>query len=135
VASDPDQRRPQTPPPNKRRRLSRSGDFDRVYREGNSRGNRFLVLYSFARREDEPGGEARLGLSVGRRIGRAVQRNKVKRAIREAFWKLGTDLPEAHDYVIVARPGVEGLLEREGPDGIRASLAELVEGSKQERLS
>ncbi len=132
---DQDKRRAQTPPPNKRRRLSRSGDFDRVYREGNSRGNRFLVLYSFARREDEPGGEARLGLSVGRRIGRAVQRNKVKRAIREAFWKLGADLPDAHDYVIVARPGVEGLLEREGPDGIRASLAELVEDPKPERLS
>jgi ribonuclease P protein component len=133
---DQDKRRAQTPPPNqRRRRLSRSGDFDRVYREGNSRGNRFLVLYSFARREDEPGGEARLGLSVGLRIGRAVQRNKVKRAIREAFWKLDAALPDAHDYVIVARPGVEGLLEREGPEGIRASLAELVEDSAQERLS
>ena len=132
---DPDKRRPRTSPPNKRRRLSRSGDFDRVYREGNSRGNRFLVLYSFARREDEPGGEARLGLSVGRRIGGAVQRNKVKRAIREAFWKLDADLPDAHDYVIVARAGVEGLLEREGAEGLRASLAELVETSPQERLS
>jgi ribonuclease P protein component len=132
---DQDKRRAQTPPPSKRRRLSRSGDFDRVYREGNSRGNRFLVLYSFARREDEPGGDARLGLSVGRRVGRAVQRNKVKRAIREAFWKLDAALPDAHDYVIVARPGVEELLEREGPDGIRASLAELVEDSKPERLS
>ena len=119
----------------RRRRLSRSGDFDRVYREGNSRGNRFLVLYSFARGEDEPGGEARLGLSVGRRIGGAVQRNKVKRAIREAFWKLGSRLPERHDYVIVARPGVEGLLEREGADGIQASLAELAEADDQERLS
>jgi ribonuclease P protein component len=146
VASNPEQRRPQTPPPNqgrsqaspsnqRRRRLSRSGDFDRVYREGNSRGNRFLVLYSFARREDEPGGEARLGLSVGRRIGGAVQRNKVKRAIREAFWNLGEALPEGHDYVIVARPGVEGLLEREGGEGVRASLSELVEADGGERLS
>jgi ribonuclease P protein component len=125
-------------PEARRRRLSRSGDFDRVYREGNSRGNRFLVLYSFARREDEPGGEARLGISVGRRIGRAVQRNKVKRAVRDAFWKLGDELPAGHDYVIVARPGVEGLLEREGRDGVRESLAELVEASQPssgERLS
>ena len=125
------QDRPDAP----RRRLSRSGDFDRVYREGNSRGNRFLVLYSFARREDEPGGNARLGLSVGRRIGRAVQRNKVKRAVREAFWALASELAPGHDYVIVARPGVEGLLEREGTDGIRESLAELVGGSSEERLS
>jgi ribonuclease P protein component len=124
--------RPDAP---RRRRLSRSGDFDRVYRDGVSRGNRFLVLYSFARGEEEPGGEPRLGLSVGRKIGRAVQRNKVKRAIREGFWQLAGDLPEGHDYVIVARPGIEGLLEREGGDGVRDSLAELVTASAEERLS
>lgn len=116
-------------------RLSRSGDFDRVYREGSSRGNRHLVLYSFARREDEPGGEARLGVSVGRRVGRAVRRNKVKRAIREAFRELGPELRPGHDYVVVARAGVEDLLEREGPAGVRASLAELVESQPAERLS
>jgi ribonuclease P protein component len=122
-------------PAPRRRRLSRSGDFDRVYRKGASRGNRFLVLYSFARGEEEPGGEARLGISVGRRIGRAVQRNKVKRAIRESFWELADRLPEGHDYVIVARPGVEGLLEREGMGGVRESLAELLVASPEERLS
>jgi ribonuclease P protein component len=122
-------------PGSRRRRLSRSGDFDRVYRDGVSRGNRFLVLYSFARREEEPGGDARLGLSVGRRIGRAVQRNKVKRAVREAFWQLAGDLPAGYDYVIVARPGIEGLLDREGGDGVRDSLAELTAGSAEERLS
>src|SRR5215203_2177877 len=124
--------RPDAP---RRRRLSRSGDFDRVYREGDSRGNRFLVLYSFARGEEEPGGEARLGISVGRRIGRAVQRNKVKRAIRESFWELVERLREGHDYVIVARPGIEGLLEREGVAGVRESLAELLAASPEERLS
>jgi len=127
-----DAERPDAP---RRRRLSRSGDFDRVYRDGVSRGNRFLVLYSFARRDEEPGRDARLGISVGRKIGRAVQRNKVKRAVREAFWQLAEQLPEAHDYVIVARPGVEGLLEREGVDSLRESLAELVAASAEERLS
>ena len=122
-------------PDARRRRLSRSGDFDRVYREGNSRGNRFLVLYSFARQDDEERARARLGLSVGRKIGKAVTRNKVKRAVRDAFWELSDALETGHDYVIVARPGVEGLLEREGQDGVRASLAELVNGSDEERLS
>jgi ribonuclease P protein component len=110
-----------------RRRLSRSGDFDRVYREGSSRANRFLVLYSFARDVEQPVEGSRLGLSVGRRIGKAVTRNKVKRAIREAFWELAERLEPGHDYVIVARPGVESLLDREGQVGVRASLAELLE--------
>ena len=135
-----------------RGRLSRSADFDRVYREGRSRGNRFLVLYSFERGEEdaapapqgaqEGAGEspegARLGISVGRRIGRAVQRNRVKRAIREAFRALSPELPAGRDYVIVARPGAEGLVEREGPEGVRASLAELLgaaQAADEERLS
>jgi ribonuclease P protein component len=122
-------------PDARRRRLSRSGDFDRVYREGNSRGNRFLVLHSFARAEDDRGNGTRLGLSVGRRIGKAVTRNKVKRAVREAFWELSESFPPEHDYVIVARPGVEALLEREGSDGVRSTLAELAEPTGGERLS
>jgi ribonuclease P protein component len=112
-------------PDARRRRLSRSGDFERVYRQGSSRGNRFLVVYSFVR-DDGAGAGARLGISVGRKIGKAVQRNKVKRVVRQAFWDLAGDVPPAHDYVIVARPGIEGLLDREGPDAIRSSLAELL---------
>jgi ribonuclease P protein component len=122
-------------PDARRRRLSRSGDFDRVYREGNSTANRFLVVYSFARREDESDEGARLGLSVGRKIGKAVTRNKVRRAIRESFWELSELIRPGRDYVIVGRPGVEGLLEREGQEGIRASLAELMGESGEERLS
>ena len=121
-------------PPRRRRRLSRSGDFDRVYREGSSRGNRFLVVYTFARGEEDRPGSARLGISVGRRIGKAVQRNKVKRAVREAFWELADDHAADHDYVIVARPGIEDLVQREGATGVKQSLAELV-APGEERLS
>jgi ribonuclease P protein component len=122
-------------PDARRRRLSRSGDFDRVYREGSSRGNRFLVLYSFARGEDDAADGSRLGLSVGRKVGKAVTRNKVKRAVRESFWELADRLEPEHDYVIVARPGVQELLEREGQPGVRASLAELLATGGEERLS
>ena len=59
-----------------------------------------------------------------------MTRNKVKRAVREAFWELAELIQPGHDYVIVARPGVEGLLEREGQDGIRTSLAELLETTR-----
>jgi len=118
----------------KRRRLSRSGEFDRVYREGSSHGNRFLVVYRFPR-ADEDGDDLRLGVSVGRKVGGAVERNRVKRALREAFWSLEAELPQGHDFVIVARSEVVGLIEREGADGLRESLREgLNEGSERERL-
>jgi ribonuclease P protein component len=116
----------------KRRRLSRSAEFERVYRQGRSKGNRFLVLYAFPRSEGDSEGP-RLGLSVGRRVGGAVDRTRVKRVLREAFWEEARRLPEGSDYVVVARPESLGLAEREGATGIRAALAELVDelGSRE----
>src|SRR3954463_2387567 len=107
----------------KRRRLSRSGEFDRVYRDGTSYATRYLVLYTFPRRDDEVE-DVRLGVSVSRKVGGAVERNKVKRALREAFWGLSETLPPQHDFVIVARAELGDLVEREGTAGVAASLEE-----------
>ncbi len=123
----------------RRRRLSRSAEFERVYRQGRSKGNRFLVLYAFPREEEAAGAEAtaaasteedgpRLGLSVSRKVGGAVDRNRVKRVLREAFWQEAERLPSGSDYVVVARPDARDLAEREGMEGMRTALAELVDG-------
>ena len=61
----------------------------------------------------------RLGLSVSRRVGGAVDRNRVKRVLREAFWAEAERLPAGSDYVVVARPDARDLAEREGTSGIR----------------
>jgi ribonuclease P protein component len=115
----------------KRRRLSRSAEFERVYRQGRSKANRHLVLYAFPREaeleEAEPQDGPRLGLSVSRRVGGAVDRTKVKRLLREAFWAEAERLPPGSDYVVVARPDSRELAEREGMAGVRSSLAELVD--------
>ena len=111
----------------RRRRLSRSAEFERVYRQGRSKANRFLVLYAFPREEQDAEGP-RLGLSVGRRVGGAVDRTRVKRALREAFWEEAARLPNGSDYVVVARPESLGLVERGGTEGVRAALVELVDG-------
>jgi ribonuclease P protein component len=111
----------------RRRRLSRSAEFERVYRQGRSKANRYLVLYAFPREEDADEGP-RLGLSVSRRVGGAVDRTRVKRVLREAFWQEAERLPDGADYVVVARPDAKGLAEREGTGGVRRSLAELVDG-------
>ena len=68
----------------------------------------------------------RLGLSVSRRVGGAVDRTKVKRALREAFWAEAERLPDGSDYVVVARPDSRELAERDGMPGVRTALAELV---------
>jgi len=108
----------------KRRRLSRSGEFDRVYREGRSHASRYLVLYSFPRSSGEEG--PRLGISVGRKVGGAVDRNKVKRLLRETFWSAADGLPEGHDFVIVARPDAGPLAAERGEEGMAEALGELL---------
>jgi ribonuclease P protein component len=113
----------------KRRRLSRSAEFERVYRQGRSKSNRYLVLYAFPRAADvadDDGEGPRMGLSVSRRVGGAVDRTRVKRVLREAFWAEAERLPEGSDYVVVARPDARELAEREGIAGVRAALSELV---------
>ncbi|HEY2770991.1 MAG TPA: ribonuclease P protein component [Solirubrobacteraceae bacterium] len=106
-----------------RGRLSRSADFDRVFRAGRSHAGRELVLYVFPRSDEST---SRLGLSVSRKVGGAVERNRVKRLLREAFAVESDRLPEGTDAVVVARPDARELAEREGLAGIQRALGELI---------
>jgi ribonuclease P protein component len=108
-----------------RGRLSRSADFDRVFRQGRSHAGRDLVLYVFPRGSEDR--EPRLGLSVSRKVGGAVERNRVKRLLREAFASAGARLPPGTDAVIIARHGVRELAERDGLRGVHGALSELID--------
>jgi ribonuclease P protein component len=101
-------------------RLSRSRDFDAVYRHGRSVSSRFLVLYWFP--QEEPAAP-RFGFSVPRAVGSAVERNKIKRQLREVWSGRLEHVPAGNDYVLIVRPGL--------PDAVAANgfewLAERVD--------
>jgi ribonuclease P protein component len=108
---------------NRRQRLSRSRDFDDVYRRGTSASTRYLVLHWFPREEDREG-EPRLGLAVPRSVGSAVVRNRMKRRLREAWKQLLPRVPAGHDYVLVARPGLAEPADARGSDWLAAEVSE-----------
>ena len=97
--------RASTPRRPRRGRLSRSAEFERVYRQGRSKANRFLVLYAFPRGDGAgaAGDGPRLGLSVSRKVGGAVERNRVKRLLREAFRLQKGLFPPGLDIVLVSK--------------------------------
>jgi len=81
----------------RRHRLSGARAFGLVFREGRRVGGKAMVLYVLPGSAAEP----RLGLSVGRRVGKATVRNAVKRRLREVFRLLLPELEQPVDIVVV----------------------------------
>ncbi|WP_156289939.1 ribonuclease P protein component [Oceanobacillus salinisoli] len=84
----------------KRFRIKKNEDFQFVFRKGKSFANRQLVIYYV----EKPGQDHfRIGLSVGKKIGNAVTRNRIKRYLRQAFQELDSSIKYPYDIVIIAR--------------------------------
>ncbi|MDP8910807.1 MAG: ribonuclease P protein component [Actinomycetota bacterium] len=112
----------------RRNRLSRTRDFDAVYRHGRSVSTRFLVLYSFSR--DDGSADPRLGLAVPRSVGDSVTRNRIKRQLREIWRSRLTHLPPGHDYVLVVRPGVAEAADARGAEWLGERVDEVLGKSR-----
>jgi ribonuclease P protein component len=108
----------------RRNRLSRSRDFDEVYRRGRSVSTRFLTLYWFTR--EEAIGAPRLGLAVPREVGNAVVRNRIKRQLRELFTARAERVSATNDYVLKVRKGLPEAVEANGFDWLGERLDEVL---------
>jgi ribonuclease P protein component len=110
----------------RRHRLSRSRDFDAVYRQGRSVSTRYLTLHWFPREEDADG-EPRLGLAVPKAVSsNAVVRNRVKRQLRATWEELQERTRPGSDYVLVARPGLADPAEARGHEWLVEQVAEIL---------
>ena len=110
----------------RRQRLSRSRDFDAVYRQGRSVSTRYLTLHWFPREEDAEG-ESRLGLAVPRTVSSsAVTRNRLKRQLRAVWDESQERARPGFDYVLVPRPGVVEPAEARGHEWLRDQVAEVL---------
>ena len=108
----------------RRNRLSRSRDFDAVYRHGRSVSTRFLTLYWFQR--DESVGDPRLGFAVPKAVGNAVVRNRIKRQLREIVRDRLGRVPASNDYVLVVRQGLPEATEANGFEWLEARVDEVL---------
>ncbi len=81
-------------------RIKENAEFQAVFKKGKSVANRQFVIYIL---EKEKQNHFRIGLSVSKKIGNAVMRNRIKRCIRQAFHELEEQISHNKDFVIIAR--------------------------------
>ncbi|MDH6364344.1 ribonuclease P protein component [Enterococcus sp. PF1-24] len=82
-------------------RVKKEQEFQKVFQQGRSCANRNFVVYTIDKPKNQ---HFRVGLSVGKKIGNAVERNRVKRQIRAVIFEMKDQIKENQDFIVIARP-------------------------------
>lgn len=101
-------------------RLKKRGDFRKVFQRGKSFANRQFVVYHYTFGGER---EFRLGISVSRKVGNAVVRNRIKRLVKEVVREWKDELKPRTDIVIIARNPVAQLDYHEVKSSIRHAFS------------
>ncbi|WP_391206048.1 ribonuclease P protein component [Psychrobacillus sp. L4] len=84
---------------NKNQRIKKNLEFQTIFKKGKSYANRQFVVYCLEKEQNN----FRVGLSVSKKVGNAVVRNRIKRYIRQTFLELKDQVSPTKDYIIIAR--------------------------------
>ena len=84
----------------KEKRIKDNKEFQQVFQRGKSMANRQFVIYILDKNDQDT---FRIGLSVSKKVGNAVTRNRIKRYVRQSFHELEDQIARPVDFVIIAR--------------------------------
>ena len=101
--------------------IKKSADFSKVYKLGTAYSNRYFVVYAHPNDKKS----ARLGLSIGKKVGNAVVRNKLRRWIKEYFRLIKRELPCA-DIVVIAKANANELVYTKKYSDIEENMSYLL---------
>lgn len=95
--------------------LRKNFEFKIVYNKGRSLANKHLIMYIMKNNLDKN----RLGISVSKKIGNSVMRNRVKRVIRESYRLIEQDIKKGYDIIFIARTSITGIKFNEASGSVK----------------
>lgn len=87
-------------------RIKKSQEIEKVMKKGRSKANPYFIVYKYVKQDND---NFRIAISVGKKIGKAVERNKIKRYIRNVTTEHKHEMNPHYDYFVIAREGVKDL--------------------------
>ena len=83
--------------------LKKNRDFQKVYRQGKSYANKYLIMYAL----QNAGTRNRLGISVSKKVGNSVVRHRMTRLVRESYRLNESAFQGGFDFVVIVRPAAK----------------------------